>query len=203
MAEDIQSIGSSSPSSTSLSPCDTNPIASKKRRKRTMISPTELEKLESLFKSEAWPSRVNKVRLAEEIRKTEHFVSTWFQNRRARQKREFKRSKNGSVNFNLPICNLQGDRSVGTVSINGDSPSGMDGTQQTYTTSRIVAANPIVYIRMPVTTSVPVRSSSNSSPVVKKQLSVHDVSLLLKLNIENFKRVQECHTCEIVFGRCA
>ena len=61
---------------------------SKKKRRRTMIPPAHLEKLEELFKSEPWPSRIKKYKLATELSQSEQFVSIWFQNRRARMKKE-------------------------------------------------------------------------------------------------------------------
>ena len=60
----------------------------KKKRKRTIIPPEQVEKLEALFFREQWPSRIRKEDLAQELGQTEHFVSVWFQNRRARQKKE-------------------------------------------------------------------------------------------------------------------
>ncbi|CAG2244497.1 unnamed protein product [Mytilus edulis] len=59
----------------------------KKRRRRTIINSKDLEKLESLFKTSKWPDRAQKVRLSKAIGKTENFISTWFQNRRARMRR--------------------------------------------------------------------------------------------------------------------
>lgn len=59
----------------------------KKRRRRTIISSKDLEKLEGLFKISKWPDRIQKGRLSKTIGKSENFISTWFQNRRARMRR--------------------------------------------------------------------------------------------------------------------
>lgn len=59
----------------------------KKRRRRTIISSKDLEKLEGLFKISKWPDRIQKGRLSKAIGKSENFISTWFQNRRARMRR--------------------------------------------------------------------------------------------------------------------
>lgn len=60
----------------------------KKKRKRTIIPPEDMEKLEALFAGDQWPSRATKEALAREMDKSEHFVSIWFQNRRARARRD-------------------------------------------------------------------------------------------------------------------
>uniref|UniRef100_T1IQQ5 Homeobox domain-containing protein n=1 Tax=Strigamia maritima TaxID=126957 RepID=T1IQQ5_STRMM len=60
----------------------------KKRRKRTSITSSQLQKLEQLFKEEPWPSRESKENLAEEIGMSPQFVNIWFQNKRARIKKE-------------------------------------------------------------------------------------------------------------------
>ena len=74
----------------------------KKKRKRTVIPPSHVEKLESLFCVEQWPNRARKETLANELGQTEHFVSVWFQNRRARYKKEELLARQvGKSNFNL------------------------------------------------------------------------------------------------------
>lgn len=62
-------------------------LFSKKKRKRTIITKSDLEKLEELFTVDKWPDRRRKEQLAKSIRKTENFVNTWFQNRRAKLRR--------------------------------------------------------------------------------------------------------------------
>ncbi|OWF53392.1 diencephalon/mesencephalon homeobox protein 1-A-like [Mizuhopecten yessoensis] len=59
----------------------------KKKRKRTVISKKDLEKLEALFQQDKWPDRSKKMHLAMVISKSENFISTWFQNRRAKFRR--------------------------------------------------------------------------------------------------------------------
>lgn len=59
----------------------------KKKRKRTVISKKDLEKLEALFQQDKWPDRSKKMHLASVISKSENFISTWFQNRRAKYRR--------------------------------------------------------------------------------------------------------------------
>ena len=60
----------------------------KKRRKRTAFSPDQQSSLESAFEKEHWPSRVKKQKLADELGMSIQLVRTWFQNRRAKEKRE-------------------------------------------------------------------------------------------------------------------
>ncbi len=59
-----------------------------KKRKRTVISPEQLQKLERLHSEDSFPSRPQKQHLAKEIGKTEEFINIWFQNKRARIKKE-------------------------------------------------------------------------------------------------------------------
>ncbi|XP_060070527.1 diencephalon/mesencephalon homeobox protein 1-A-like [Ylistrum balloti] len=59
----------------------------KKKRKRTVIGKKDLEKLEGLFQQDKWPDRNKKMNLAVSISKSENFISTWFQNRRAKYRR--------------------------------------------------------------------------------------------------------------------
>ena len=59
----------------------------KKKRKRTVISKTDLEQLECLFLEDKWPSRRKKEMLADKLEKSEEFINTWFQNRRAKHRR--------------------------------------------------------------------------------------------------------------------
>jgi hypothetical protein len=75
-------------------------IDRKKKRKRTVICPKELEKLENLFQVEPWPSRSSKETLAFDIGKSENFISVWFQNRRARMRRE---TKSTSESLETPV----------------------------------------------------------------------------------------------------
>lgn len=65
----------------------------RKRRKRTIITAEQLEKLEKTFKQEQWPNKLRKERLAYELGSNEQFVSIWFQNKRARVKREEEMAK--------------------------------------------------------------------------------------------------------------
>lgn len=62
-------------------------LLSKKRRRRTIINSRDLERLENVFKTSKWPDKTQKGRLSKAIGKTENFISTWFQNRRARMRR--------------------------------------------------------------------------------------------------------------------
>ncbi|XP_033733680.1 diencephalon/mesencephalon homeobox protein 1-A-like [Pecten maximus] len=59
----------------------------KKKRKRTVISKKDLQQLEALFQQDKWPDRSKKMHLATVISKSENFISTWFQNRRAKYRR--------------------------------------------------------------------------------------------------------------------
>ncbi|KAH3857695.1 LIM/homeobox protein Lhx4-like [Dreissena polymorpha] len=59
----------------------------KKKRKRTVITPEEMDTLETAFRKLPRPDRFAKITLAKELGKTENFVSIWFQNRRARERR--------------------------------------------------------------------------------------------------------------------
>ncbi|XP_063957690.1 tetrapeptide repeat homeobox protein 2-like [Lytechinus pictus] len=59
----------------------------RKRRKRTIITPEQLIKLEELYKQEQWPGRDRKEELAREIEMSSHFVNIWFQNKRSRLKK--------------------------------------------------------------------------------------------------------------------
>ncbi|XP_045172857.1 paired box protein Pax-6-like [Mercenaria mercenaria] len=68
----------------------------KKKRKRTVITAEEMVILESSFKMENRPDRLSKMRLAKQMGKTEGFISIWFQNRRARERREKKLSVSGN-----------------------------------------------------------------------------------------------------------
>lgn len=60
---------------------------SKKKRKRTVIAPHEMDILESSFRQEPRPDRSAKLRLAKQLAKTDTFISIWFQNRRARERK--------------------------------------------------------------------------------------------------------------------
>ena len=59
-----------------------------KKRKRTLITQEQTEKLEKSFQQEPWPNRARKEQLAKSMDKNTKFVSTWFQNKRARLRRE-------------------------------------------------------------------------------------------------------------------
>ena len=63
-------------------------LAPRRRRKRTVIPSEDLDKLESLFAEDQWPGRLAKKELAAALNKSEQFVSVWFQNKRARVKRQ-------------------------------------------------------------------------------------------------------------------
>ncbi|XP_052802942.1 homeobox protein ceh-10-like [Mya arenaria] len=62
-------------------------IRAKKKRKRTVITPDEVDILETSFRSDPRPDRYSKIKLAKEMGKSENFISIWFQNRRARERR--------------------------------------------------------------------------------------------------------------------
>ena len=63
-------------------------VSLKKRRKRTAFSHTQQAKLENAFQKDHWPTRNRKERLALELDMSLQSVRTWFQNRRAKEKRE-------------------------------------------------------------------------------------------------------------------
>ena len=58
-----------------------------KKRRRTVISPDEIEKLEESFEKEQKPDRITKLELAKQLSKPESFVNIWFQNRRAKERK--------------------------------------------------------------------------------------------------------------------
>ncbi|KAK3604700.1 hypothetical protein CHS0354_008260 [Potamilus streckersoni] len=72
----------------------------KRKRKRTFITPEEIEKLESLFLEDAKPHRDKKIDLAKQLGKTENFVNIWFQNRRAKERRKSLQEERDSGNKN-------------------------------------------------------------------------------------------------------
>ena len=59
----------------------------KKKRKRTVISAEEIYRLEKEFSKDPRPDRMTKIELGREMGKPENVISTWFQNRRAREKK--------------------------------------------------------------------------------------------------------------------
>ena len=69
-----------------------------KKRRRTVISPDEIEKLEESFEKEQKPDRIAKLELAKQLSKPESFVNIWFQNRRAKE-RKMKTPLNS-----FPVC---------------------------------------------------------------------------------------------------
>ena len=69
-----------------------------KKRRRTVISPGEIEKLEESFEKEQKPDRITKLELAKQLSKPESFVNIWFQNRRAKERK----MKNQQKRF--PAC---------------------------------------------------------------------------------------------------
>ena len=79
--------------SMSLSKQIASDVRGRKRRKRTIITAEQLEKLENTFKQEQWPNKMCKERVAYELGSNEQFVSIWFQNKRARVKREEEMAK--------------------------------------------------------------------------------------------------------------
>ena len=81
----------------------------KRKRKRTVIPDTHIDKLEKLFQRETWPNRAKKEALALEIGQSEHFVSVWFQNRRARMKREDGYSQNYKLMDSRIPCRFAAD----------------------------------------------------------------------------------------------
>lgn len=58
-----------------------------KKRRRTVISPEEMEKLEDSFGKEPKPDRLAKLELAKDLAKPENFINIWFQNRRAKERK--------------------------------------------------------------------------------------------------------------------
>ena len=58
-----------------------------KKRRRTVISRDEIEKLEDSFEKEQKPDRITKHELAKQLSKPESFVNIWFQNRRAKERK--------------------------------------------------------------------------------------------------------------------
>lgn len=73
----------------------------KKRRKRTVITADEMVILESSFKNQNRPDRFAKLRLAKQLGKHENFISIWFQNRRARERREKRSSTTAGSGDNI------------------------------------------------------------------------------------------------------
>ena len=61
-----------------------------KKRRRTVITPDEIERLEDSFRAEPKPDRNLKLDLARELSKTENFINIWFQNRRAKERKLIK-----------------------------------------------------------------------------------------------------------------
>ncbi|XP_074662997.1 uncharacterized protein LOC141915386 [Tubulanus polymorphus] len=59
-----------------------------KRRIRTVIRKDELALLEEVYYTNQWPSKEEKIRLSDQLGKTQQFVNIWFQNKRARVKKE-------------------------------------------------------------------------------------------------------------------
>ena len=82
-----------------IKPVEIIDTQTRKRRKRTIISSEQLHKLETSFKREQWPNKYRKEKLATELGSDEQFVSIWFQNKRARVKREEDMSKLGVGQF--------------------------------------------------------------------------------------------------------
>ena len=66
-----------------------------KKRRRTVISPDEIEKLEESFGKEQKPDRITKLELAKQLSKSENFVNIWFQNRRAKERKLNKPNEQG------------------------------------------------------------------------------------------------------------
>ena len=58
-----------------------------KKRRRTVVSRDEIEKLEDSFEKEQKPDRITKLELAKQLSKPESFVNIWFQNRRAKERK--------------------------------------------------------------------------------------------------------------------
>ena len=81
------------------------------RRRRTIITPDQLEQLERAFKLDPWPVRHKKEEIARDLGKTEVFVSTWFQNKRARVRRT------EELNLPKPSRSIAKEESVKTVSV--------------------------------------------------------------------------------------
>ena len=71
----------------------------RKRKKRTIISPEQLIFLERTFKKDAWPDRCRKCKIARELGTSDNFVTVWFQNRRARERRCSTQRKKENINL--------------------------------------------------------------------------------------------------------
>lgn len=102
----------------------------KRKRKRTVIPETHYDKLEKLFQRETWPNRAKKEALAQEIGQSEHFVSVWFQNRRARMKREDGHSQGYKLMDSRNFVYGGLDKHSGLVGVvKGDGPSQLSPTK--------------------------------------------------------------------------
>uniref|UniRef100_A0A1I7THV5 Homeobox domain-containing protein n=1 Tax=Caenorhabditis tropicalis TaxID=1561998 RepID=A0A1I7THV5_9PELO len=67
----------------------------KSRRKRTTFSPEQATRLESEYISDSYMAREKRLQLAHSLNLSENQVKTWFQNRRAKDKRD-KKTENSS-----------------------------------------------------------------------------------------------------------
>lgn len=84
----------------------------KHKRKRTKVSLSDSHKLECSFRHESWPNRTRKQKLAMDIGRDEKFVSVWFQNRRAKIKREEEMARLVAYGMPLPDPNDSSSKKV-------------------------------------------------------------------------------------------
>ena len=82
---------------------------SKKKRKRTVISPQEMDILESSFKQQPRPDRDAKLILGKQLGKTYSFISVWFQNRRARERKSSTSLPEAVVNSGPNVGDYRGE----------------------------------------------------------------------------------------------
>lgn len=78
-----------------------------KKRRRTVITPEEIERLEAEFRKEPKPDRNSKVELAKDLGKTENFINIWFQNRRAKERKMIKtpnETESSKQTQDLTVC---------------------------------------------------------------------------------------------------
>jgi len=70
-----------------------------KKRKRT--SPAQLEVLETIFETDKMPNQTTRLKLAQQLKMSPRRVQIWFQNKRAKMKRQIGSPRNGIMNFYL------------------------------------------------------------------------------------------------------
>uniref|UniRef100_A0A8R1DL02 Homeobox domain-containing protein n=1 Tax=Caenorhabditis japonica TaxID=281687 RepID=A0A8R1DL02_CAEJA len=69
----------------------------KSRRKRTTFSPEQATRLEAEYLADSYMAREKRILLAQSLSLSENQVKTWFQNRRAKDKRD-RKTDNSSIN---------------------------------------------------------------------------------------------------------